>query len=352
MIHPVRCAGALAPEALGSFTTQGATSIQLVGCAPSDCRYGIGNTLASERLEGARRPHPPSRYARRVTQDWVSGDQVAGALSHPGEHPSLDTTQPPPRRDALLGVGAIALITVVGAAFATRAPFGDPTDEVSVRLVVDHEPGQVLAADRDGPPVGGIDQVDIALSSDGGQPLVTTVAGPPDSSRWSTVVDLMPAVADLGAEADLRVVVRSGGGATTVIDRPVGPLDGRRILVDLTDRPPPPGVADGRRIFTSRRGGCEVCHSVERDDDGVGPSLFGVASVAGSRVAGLDAEGYFRQSILLPDQYVVDGWPAGQMLPIYRDRFSADELDAVIRFLLTLEDPAIGGSDDSKGGDG
>ena len=95
-----------------------------------------------------------------------------------------------------------------------------------------------------------------------------------------------------------------------------------------------------------------MCHSTDQGDDGVGPTLYGVASVAGDRVPGLDAEGYLRQSILLPDQHVVDGWPAGQMLPIYRDRFSTDELDAVIAYLLTLEDPSAEGSGSGERSDG
>ena len=52
---------------------------------------------------------------------------------------------------------------------------------------------------------------------------------------------------------------------------------------------------------------------------------------------GLDAENYLRQSILLPDQYVVDGWPAGQMSPFYRDTLSEEDLHALIEYLLTLE---------------
>ncbi|MEM9560995.1 MAG: 4Fe-4S dicluster domain-containing protein [Actinomycetota bacterium] len=376
VIHPVRCAGALAPTALRAFAERGATDVGLVGCAPADCRYGIGNTLAAERLRGERRPHPPSRYARRVTQDWVAGDRVAGALAHPGEHPELDTVHPPARREALLGVGAVALLTVVGAALATRAPFGAPTDEAAIRVVVDHRPGRILTAAPDADAVGAIERVEVRLTT-GGDGRVETIDGPGDGGRWSTIADL-----DLGPNgglptgtairAEVRLVVADGitaadvtdatdadgidgiagdsdsdsdsdgdgepaGRSVVVIERTYDDVAGRRLVFDLTDRPPEPGVEEGRRIFTGRTGGCDVCHSVDRGDDGVGPTLHGVASVAGARVEGLDAEGYLRQSILLPDQYVVDGWPAGQMLPIYRDRFSEDELDAVIAYLLTLD---------------
>jgi ferredoxin/mono/diheme cytochrome c family protein len=353
VVHPVRCAGALAPEALRSFTERGATSIQLIGCAPSECRYGIGNTLAAERLSGERRPHPPSRYARRVAQDWVATDRVAGAVAHPGEHPALDTSRPPGRRESLIGVAAIAVLTAIGVAFATRAPFGGPAEGTAIRLVVDHVPGRILAADPDGPPVGAIDRVEVRLTPDGdGEVRSVTATGP--GERWSEIVDVGPPAFEgsAGPGARVEVTVESGDVRRTVVDRTLDAVDGRRILIDLTDRPPAPGVDDGRRIFNGREGGCAVCHSVEAGDDGVGPTLHGIASVAGTRVEGLDAEGYLRQSILLPDQYVLDGWPAGQMLPIYRDRLSADELDAVIAYLLTLEDPATEQPVDQEGNDG
>ena len=51
---------------------------------------------------------------------------------------------------------------------------------------------------------------------------------------------------------------------------------------------------------------------------------------------GLSAELYLRQSILLPDQYIVEGWPAGQMLPIYLDRLSEREVEALVAYLMSL----------------
>lgn len=127
--------------------------------------------------------------------------------------------------------------------------------------------------------------------------------------------------------------------ATDFVERPIRRLSGPARLNPL----PHAGTISermtgrqGREVFTSRAAGCTVCHSVLEGDDGVGPSLHGVASVAAERIPGVDAEFYLRQSVLLPYQYVVDGWPAGQMLPIYRERLTEQELDALIAYLLTL----------------
>ena len=59
--------------------------------------------------------------------------------------------------------------------------------------------------------------------------------------------------------------------------------------------------------------------------------------VPGDTVEGLSATDYLRQSILEPDAYVVDGWPAGQMLPVYGDRLTENQIESLVEYLLTLE---------------
>ena len=87
----------------------------------------------------------------------------------------------------------------------------------------------------------------------------------------------------------------------------------------------------------SAQAGCQICHSLEPGRQLVGPSLAGIASTARSRVPGQSAEEYLRQSIIEPDAYVVEGYRSGQMLPIYEEQLSADEIEALVQFLLTLE---------------
>jgi hypothetical protein len=52
-------------------------------------------------------------------------------------------------------------------------------------------------------------------------------------------------------------------------------------------------------------------------------------------VPGLSAEEYLRQSILDPNAYVVQGFPAGQMFQNFAEVLTEDEIDALIAFLLT-----------------
>lgn len=341
VIHTVGCAGAIAPQMIRTFVERGATDIQVIGCAPNECRYGVGNTLAEQRLTGRRAPHPAPKYARRVTQDWVPSDRFARSVSSPGQHPSADGQEPPRRREAFIGAVMIAILTATGAAFATRAPFdsnaagADGSSEV--RVVLDHSPGQTLRLAPDLGPLGSLSAIELIIDE---QP-VADLTAPTGSDRWAAIVDLV-VPSEFGSSTpspELSVYARSGGSTTLLKTVTIETQPDGRTLVDLTDAPPKQSVADGQRIFNSRLGGCDVCHSTTVGDDGVGPSLAGVATAAEGRVEGLTAEQYLRQSILLPEQYILDGWPAGQMLPIYRDRLNPEEIDALLSYLMTLEQP-------------
>ena len=68
----------------------------------------------------------------------------------------------------------------------------------------------------------------------------------------------------------------------------------------------------------------------------IGPSLAGVATRAGSRMAGYDARGYIEHSILFPRDYIVDGF-TDTMPTNFGKELTSEELDAVISFLLTLK---------------
>jgi mono/diheme cytochrome c family protein len=82
---------------------------------------------------------------------------------------------------------------------------------------------------------------------------------------------------------------------------------------------------------------CARCHGTSGQTVIVGPSLEGVATRAGNRIKEMDAEGYIRNSILQPDAYTVEGFVEGTMPGSLKDDLSADDLEAVMAFLLTLK---------------
>ncbi|RMF50250.1 MAG: cytochrome c [Anaerolineae bacterium] len=99
--------------------------------------------------------------------------------------------------------------------------------------------------------------------------------------------------------------------------------------------------AAGKAIFEQSvigsNPGCATCHSRDAGVTLVGPSLAGIATTAASRVDGMSAEEYIRQSILEPEAYVVDGFVAGTMVPGWDKALSEKELNDLVAYLMTLQ---------------
>jgi cytochrome c2 len=83
--------------------------------------------------------------------------------------------------------------------------------------------------------------------------------------------------------------------------------------------------------------GCRICHSLEKDEKIIGPSFYGIASRAGSRVPGMTAEEYLHQSIVDPNAFVVPGFPKGQMIQNFGKLLTEEEINDLIAFLMTMK---------------
>lgn len=333
----VSCAGMVSAQTLVALADAGAASVQVVGCPPGDCAYGLGNEIAAERLAGTRRPHLPRRWREVMAADWVPPTRLSEALAGPGRHPAADPRRLPAGRRRLVVAVAVVVTSIGAVAAGTLAPFrpGEGTAEVAV--VIDHVPGAVLEGAARPSGSAGVEAV-LEVVVDGETALraaILPVAAGEAMRAYHTV-----AVAPGRRTVEVRLLEGRPVAATPLLSATVALGMGERLVVEGRDLPPPPGVAAGRELFSSSRigasTGCSICHSLEPGDPGVGPALAGVATRAADRVAGLDAEAYLRQSILDPDAYVVEGFRAGQMLPIYGEALTAGEVDALVAFLLTL----------------
>ncbi|MEZ5340062.1 MAG: hydrogenase iron-sulfur subunit [Acidimicrobiales bacterium] len=331
VIVGVSCTGMFHSQAIASLMERGATAVQIVGCPPGDCSYGIGNTLTADRLEGLRAPHVTRQWAGVADEDFVPPGELAGAIAHPGAHPQASPE--PDSYRALVSVGFVVLASLAVVAAATRAPFRPPTDVAGIRVVVDHEPGEQLLSEPAPSGEGGA-LVTVVISVDGR--VIEREQLPQDGTRAVGVVD---ATIEPGTRTvKVALVETADVTAETVIYEGTPTFAaGRQLVVEASDLPPVPGVSEGMAVFNSRSGGaCKVCHSVEPGGDGVGPSLAGIGTRGADRLPGLSAADYIRQSILSPDAYIVDGYRAGQMLDIYQDRLSPEELDALVAYLSSL----------------
>ncbi|MEM7535649.1 MAG: c-type cytochrome [Chloroflexota bacterium] len=82
---------------------------------------------------------------------------------------------------------------------------------------------------------------------------------------------------------------------------------------------------------------CAACHLLTPDDVKVGPSLYGLADRASSRVEGQDARTYLLTSVLDPSAYLVEGFEDVMTKGLAKN-LASEELDAVIVYLQTLHE--------------
>ncbi len=96
-----------------------------------------------------------------------------------------------------------------------------------------------------------------------------------------------------------------------------------------------PSAESGKEIFVNA--GCTACHKVADIPSAVGtvgPALDGLASIAASRVDGMDAETYIRQSIEEPGAFVVEAYM--KLMPPLRGAMSDQDYESLILYLKGL----------------
>jgi mono/diheme cytochrome c family protein len=92
-----------------------------------------------------------------------------------------------------------------------------------------------------------------------------------------------------------------------------------------------------RGLAVYNTSGCGGCHAIDGISVGaVGPALSQIATVADTRVDGVSAEEYLRQSIINPTAYLVEGFD-DLMLKTFADTISESQFNDLIAFLLSLE---------------
>lgn len=98
-------------------------------------------------------------------------------------------------------------------------------------------------------------------------------------------------------------------------------------------------AAAGEQLFVAGNGmaaPCSSCHMPNSDMTLVGPGMLGLGQRAGSRVPGQSAEEYLHNSILHPNDFIVQGFAAGLMPQNYVDTLSEAEINDLVAYLLTL----------------
>lgn len=81
---------------------------------------------------------------------------------------------------------------------------------------------------------------------------------------------------------------------------------------------------------------CTSCHNFDSENMLVGPGMLNIPTRAESRIEGVVAERYLYNSIVHPNDYIVEGFSQGVMPQVYTDLFSENELLDIVAYLMTL----------------
>lgn len=342
-VVPVACVGMIHPGLVAAALDAGAGDVQIIGCPPADCANREGNTWLQARLDRERVPRLKQEYVEApITSDWVPPNTFSTAVAAPGGQPVVDPEERPAWRRQ---IPALLLVTVVtlGSIALTNIRFTPATaGKTVIALAMDHQAGA---------PLHGFDGMEPAVSG-GATRLVVDVD---DATVFDKTYQPVDADGVLAALAYEQIDVDPGQHQVTVtmfdradpndgfvvFDDLIGLDTGEIFNVALNDAPLEDQAAIGRSLYGENtlgtNTGCRLCHSLEPGTVLVGPSFAGVATRAETRVPGLSAEEYLRQSIVDPNAYVVDGFPKGQMFQNFADVLPDDEIDALVAFLLTLK---------------
>jgi cytochrome c2 len=296
------------------------------------------------RLDRKRVPRLKKEYVGSlITTDWVAPDRFRQALGHPGSQPIANPEEQPPFRRMIPALLIVTVVTLFSIAVSNIRFTPATADDTVIAIAMDHRPGAPIrgypdiepALDEGVPPrlvVAVDDQIVLdetydIVSADGAETALAYEQIPIDSGTRRVMVELFD---------------RSGSDAGIVLfDDTIGLDDGEIFNIAINDAPVAAEAEAGRSLYfegtLGTNAGCRICHSLDPGVVLVGPSFDGIATRAASRVPGLSAEEYLRQSILEPNAYIVDGFPAGQMLQNFGDLLTEDDVNNLVAFLLTLE---------------
>ena len=352
-IVPLTCISMAHPNLATEALNAGASEVHFIGCPPEDCANREGNQWEQLRVTRERMPKLKRAFADApIITDWVPPNDFTRALeseSHQSDATSYDY------RFSLSNWRSVApallLLIVVLAAIVWLAdipytPF--PTQNSVVEIALDHRSGFPIATE-DAPTV---DSNELDLSAPQPTRLLLAVddeilldetyppkGGKKPVSRAFEQIEMPP------GEHHLQLLMFDNadpGQSQTVFDGTVTLEEGQILPLHLSDARISGGdPKQGRKLYDEKALGtnvsCRICHSLRPDVAVVGPSFAGVATRAETRVPGMSAEEYLRQSILDPNAHIVEGFSPDMAPPNLVELLTEEQVDDLVAFLMTFK---------------
>ncbi|MEJ2748977.1 MAG: hydrogenase iron-sulfur subunit, partial [Anaerolineae bacterium] len=349
-VIPLTCIGMAHPDLAARALEAGAAEVQFIGCPPEDCANREGNLWLAQRLKRERLPKLKKQFVDApITTDWLPPNNFVQALRDK-THKTLATTY-----DFVLSqanwktfIPALVLLIVILAAqiWVSNVPYTQAAaDQSRIEITMTHHSGAPLrGVDSDLPP---------DLDPDPGNPtrLVMEVNGKAvldktyNPGRGERPASTIFEQIDLPSGSyDVKLVMfdrPDPSEAQTLFAGTVSLGRGQVWLLDFEDARTGPDAEEGEKLYYETSLGtnasCRICHSLQPGVTLVGPSFAGVATRAATRVPGMTAEEYLYQSITDPDAYVVEGFPAGEMVPNLSEILTEEQIADLIAFLMTMK---------------
>lgn len=348
-VVPLTCAGAIQPGLLTDALDKGANDVMVVGCPPEDCSNREGNLWIEQRLARERLPKLRRKYVDApIRTHWLAPNLFGRAFAGAGMQETATAYKLPDFKWLNFLPAAALLAVIFGAQVAFSGVSFQPNTSPAgmIELLIVHHSTYPLEEYRTPtePEFGAAYPVSVSVTLDGETVFDRTYTPRSNGGRLPLVEALERITVPVGA-SQVRVVLIDDPTGTVeriVLDELVDFSDDTLLRINLVDEATFGDPVAGRRLYNEQdlgtNVGCSLCHSLEKDVNKVGPSFYGLATRAETTVPGLTAEQYIRQSILVPNAHLVEGYPPDQMVQDYETRLTPQQIDDLVAFLLTLEE--------------
>ncbi|MCP4426313.1 MAG: hydrogenase iron-sulfur subunit [Chloroflexi bacterium] len=344
---PLTCVGMAHPNMATQALEAGAAEVQFIGCPPEDCASREGNLWLAQRLNRERLPKLKKKHiGAPITTDWLPPNNFAQALKAK-THAALATTYDfaiNKSNWSKLIPGILLLVVALAVqVWLSDIPFTPAgADQSQIEIALNHRSGYPLRDLETGvePDAASDAPTRLLLEVDGQIVLDKTyeMTGKRDMALAYEQISLPP------GEHQVRLTMfdRSDSFLAQVLFAETAVFTPGQVLpLHFIDSRPGPDPEAGEELYYENSLGtnaaCRICHSLDKDVVLVGPSFYGIATRAAGRVPGMTAEEYLYQSIIDPNAYVVEEFPAGQMVPNLGEILTQEQIEDLIAFLMTME---------------
>jgi len=83
--------------------------------------------------------------------------------------------------------------------------------------------------------------------------------------------------------------------------------------------------------------GCVGCHLMDPEAAAAGPTWYDMGNTAVNRIEEMSPALYLYNSIIAPNDYIVEGFQGGIMTQTFGDTLSAEDLGNLVAYLLSLQ---------------